>query len=173
MTDNLNLVVKWNSKEYDVGPLLGEETVGNLKDIIFHKTGVRPERQKLLNLKFKGRHTIKIKSMLKSQFLKNYVNCLLFLLGKMPENDCKVSDLQLKSGFKIMMMGSLEEAIADANKIPDDLPEVIDDFDIEEGEEVAIENKEVYLAKIERRVKEYQVYPLLTLHLLFLFCFAS
>ncbi|CAH1404967.1 unnamed protein product [Nezara viridula] len=130
MTDNLNLVVKWNSKEYDVGPLLGEETVGNLKDIIFHKTGVRPERQKLLNLKFKG---------------------------KMPENDCKVSELQLKSGFKIMMMGSLEEAIADANKIPDDLPEVIDDFDIEEGEEVAIENKEVYLAKIERRVKEYQI----------------
>ena len=59
-----------------------------------------------------------------------------------------------------MMMGSLEEAIADANKIPDDLPEVIDDFDIEEGEEVAIENKEVYLAKIDRRVKEYQVYKI-------------
>ena len=54
MAENLSLVVKWNNKEYEVGPLLGEETVGNLKDIIFNKTGVRPERQKLLNLKFKG-----------------------------------------------------------------------------------------------------------------------
>lgn len=75
----------------------------------------------------------------------------------MPDNDCKLAALSLKEGFKILMMGSLEEAIADANKIPDDLPEVIDDFDIEEGEEVAIENKEVYLAKIDRRIKEYTV----------------
>lgn len=130
MTEDVNLVVKWNGKEYTLDALAGEDTIGTLKDVIFKKTGVRPERQKLLNLKFKG---------------------------KMPENDCKISALMLKEGFKIMMMGSLEEAIADANKIPDDLPEVIDDFDIEEGEEVAIENKEVYLAKIERRVKEYTI----------------
>ena len=39
---------------------------------------------------------------------------------------------------------------------PEDLPDVINDFDIEE-EFIAIENREEYLNKIERRVKEYQI----------------
>ncbi|KAK9502035.1 hypothetical protein O3M35_012642 [Rhynocoris fuscipes] len=56
-----------------------------------------------------------------------------------------------------MMMGSLEEAILDANTVPTDLPEVIDDFDIEDGEEVAIEHKDIYLAKVDRRIKEYTI----------------
>ncbi|XP_014260183.1 ubiquitin-like domain-containing CTD phosphatase 1 isoform X1 [Cimex lectularius] len=119
MESEIKLVVKWNAKEYEVDVVTDVDNVGTLKDVIFKKTGVRPERQKLLNLKFKA--------------------------------------LKLKSGFKIMMMGSLEEAIAGANMIPDDLPEIIDDFDIEDGEEVPIENKEVYLAKIERRVREYNI----------------
>lgn len=56
-----------------------------------------------------------------------------------------------------MMMGSLEEDIAEVNTAPDNIPEVINDLDIEEEEEVAIENQEVYLAKIERRIKEYDI----------------
>lgn len=83
-------------------------------------------------------------------------NCLLFL-GKMPEDDCQLFQMKLKPGFKVMMMGSLEEDIADACTPPEDLPEVLDDFDIEEGEEVAIENQDVNLAKIERRIREYEV----------------
>lgn len=55
-----------------------------------------------------------------------------------------------------MMMGSLEEDIVEANAVPTNLPEVVNDLDIEE-EEVAIENQEVYLAKIEKRVKEYKI----------------
>ncbi|XP_073969065.1 ubiquitin-like domain-containing C-terminal domain phosphatase 1 [Rhodnius prolixus] len=130
MENEVKLIVKWNCKEYEIDALSDNDSVGTLKDVIFKKTGVRPERQKLLNLKFKG---------------------------KLPDNDCLLAALNLKSGFKVMMMGSLEEAIADANTIPDDLPEVIDDFDIEDGEEVAIENRDVYLAKIDRRIKEYTI----------------
>lgn len=55
-----------------------------------------------------------------------------------------------------MVMGSLEEDIAEVNTTPADLPEVVNDLDIEE-EEVAIENQEVYLAKIEKRIKDYNI----------------
>lgn len=75
----------------------------------------------------------------------------------MPEDDCQLSQMKLKPGFKVMMMGSLEEDIADASTPPEDLPEVLDDFDIEEGEEVAIKNRDVNLANIERRNREYKV----------------
>lgn len=54
------------------------------------------------------------------------------------------------------MMGSLEEQIAEANTAPVDLPEVVNDLDIED-EEVAIESQEVYLAKIEKRIKNYDI----------------
>jgi ubiquitin-like domain-containing CTD phosphatase 1 len=41
-----------------------------------------------------------------------------------------------------MMMGSLEEDIAVASAPPEDIPDVVNDFDIED-EDVAIESKEV------------------------------
>lgn len=47
------IIVKWSGKEYEIE--LGEnDTVGDLKEAIHKHTGVRPVRQKLLNLKFKG-----------------------------------------------------------------------------------------------------------------------
>lgn len=55
-----------------------------------------------------------------------------------------------------MMMGSLEEDIVEVNTAPADLPEVVNDLDIED-EEVAIENQEVYLAKINKRIKDYNI----------------
>lgn len=54
------------------------------------------------------------------------------------------------------MMGSLEEQIAEVSTVPQGIPDVINDLNIEE-EEVKIENQEVYLAKIEKRIKEYEV----------------
>ncbi|XP_044754415.1 ubiquitin-like domain-containing CTD phosphatase 1 [Coccinella septempunctata] len=122
------VLVKWSGREIEIeyGP---NETVLDLKNSIYKQTKVKPERQKLLNLKFKG---------------------------KTPEDCCCLSSLKLKSGFKIMMMGSLEEEIEKVNVEPQDMPEVINDLDIEE-EEVAIENQEVYLAKIEKRIKDYEV----------------
>merc|ERR1719158_466373 len=53
-------------------------------------------------------------------------------------------------------MGSREETIVSANAEPEDLPDVVDDFDIGQ-EEVAIQFQDVYLKKIERRVKSYEV----------------
>lgn len=60
----------------------------------------------------------------------------------MPEDGCQLSTLKLKQGFKVMMMGSLEEDIADASAPPEDIPDVVNDLDIED-EEIAIESREV------------------------------
>lgn len=54
MEGELRIVVKWSGKEYDILDIQEEDTVLTLKERIHRETGVRPERQKLLNLKFKG-----------------------------------------------------------------------------------------------------------------------
>lgn len=76
--------------------------------------------------------------------------------GKVPDDECRLCTLSLKPGFKLMMMGSLEEDIAEVNKAPVDLPEIVNDFDIEE-DDVAIEDQDIYLAKVQKRIKEYNV----------------
>lgn len=54
MENELRIVVKWSGKEYDILDIQEDDTVLTLKERIHRETGVRPERQKLLNLKFKG-----------------------------------------------------------------------------------------------------------------------
>jgi ubiquitin-like domain-containing CTD phosphatase 1 len=62
--------------------------------------------------------------------------------------------------MKIMMIGSKEEDIANVDLSPEDIPTVVNDFDI--GEEVEmglipIKDREEFLAKVDRRVKEYKI----------------
>lgn len=67
--------------------------------------------------------------------------------------------LGIKKGFKLMLMGSREEDIAEVSQAPENLPDVINDLDIEE-EEVEIEKAEVYLSKIQKRIDTYNVQEL-------------
>ena len=50
----ISIMVKWAGKEYGIDEIDATDTVMDLKVKIMDKTGVRPERQKLLNLKAKG-----------------------------------------------------------------------------------------------------------------------
>lgn len=47
------LIVKWSGKEYEI-ELTENDSIAELKSAIEKQTGVKPERQKLLNLKLKG-----------------------------------------------------------------------------------------------------------------------
>ena len=47
---------------------------------------------------------------------------ILYFSGKAPSDDQSLTSLNLKNGFKIMMMGSVEQAIQDVNEVPTDLP---------------------------------------------------
>nr|SVE79638.1 EOG090X0A5K [Daphnia magna] len=124
----ISFVVKWSAKEYAIH-VDKEGTVLCLKKAIEVETGVKVERQKLLNLKFKG---------------------------KPAEDAVKLSILDLKVGFKIMMMGSLEQDITTASTVPEIVDEIINDLDMTE-EEIALENREEYLSKIAKRVDSYEI----------------
>lgn len=125
-----DLTFKWNGQDYKVTNLLLTNTVLELKEELYKQTNVLGERQKLLGLKTKN--------------------------GQAVTNSTLLDDLNVKPNTKIMMMGTVEEKIEDINKKPDNLPEVLDDFDIN-VDEIRLENREEHLAKIERRVKEYQI----------------
>ena len=124
---SIKVVVKWSGAEYEI-EMLETENVLHLKEKIFITTQVRPDRQKLLNLKHNGKPA--------------------------PE-DVLVSALNLKPGFKIMMMGSREETIVEATSKPENLPEVLDDFDIPDEAEVEVKDRKVFLEKVERRIRDY------------------
>ncbi|XP_051157628.1 ubiquitin-like domain-containing CTD phosphatase 1 [Leptopilina boulardi] len=129
MENECKITVKWSGKEYEISSIFESDTVLTLKERIHKETGVRPERQKLLNLKFKG---------------------------KPAQDENTIGMLGIKKGFKLMLMGSREEDIAEVSQAPENLPDVINDLDIEE-EEVEIEKAEVYLSKIQKRIDNYTV----------------
>ncbi|XP_071948602.1 ubiquitin-like domain-containing CTD phosphatase 1 [Antedon mediterranea] len=130
MSAPITLTIKWNGQEFILKDLNDTQTVKNVKQSITELTGVLPMRQKLLGLKSKK--------------------------GKPAEDDTALSELKLKPNMKIMMMGTREETIATANEKPKDAPKVIDDFDVDD-EEVLTENREEFLKKIERRIREYKI----------------
>ncbi len=53
-TNSLSLIVKWSSNEYVIDSITSEDTVNDIKNMIYKKTGVKPERQKLIGLKTNG-----------------------------------------------------------------------------------------------------------------------
>uniref|UniRef100_A0A023GB63 Ubiquitin-like domain-containing CTD phosphatase 1 n=1 Tax=Amblyomma triste TaxID=251400 RepID=A0A023GB63_AMBTT len=127
----VNLTVKWAGKEYSIPDLPLHACVMDLKHAIFEKTGVLPERQKLVGIKCKG---------------------------KPVTEGLRLSDLKLEPNAKIMMVGSLEKSIQDASTPPEDIPDVINDLDDDEDDkEVPIENREEFLNKIGKRIKTYRI----------------
>lgn len=53
-SEHLSLTIKWSGTEYVIGDIELSSTVLQLKQQIYKQTGVLPERQKLLGLKYKG-----------------------------------------------------------------------------------------------------------------------
>lgn len=130
MSNEITVTVKWNGKEYEIGPIKDIETVFTLKTEICKVTGVKPERQKLLNLKY---------------------------INKIAEDGHKLHLLNLKPKFKILMMGSLEKDIEHINEVPESAQNVINDLEVEEDEEVETERQEIYLTKIRNRIEKYSI----------------
>lgn len=56
---SLDIVIKWNGNDYDVKNLNTNSDVKTLKEEIFKCTGVRPERQKLINLRISGYYILR------------------------------------------------------------------------------------------------------------------
>lgn len=80
-----------------------------------------------------------------------------YFIGAKVTDDLKIMDLDIKEGKALMMVGSREEDIASVNEKPESDDNVVNDFEEEQADVELFENKEVYLAKIRRRVKEYKI----------------
>ena len=90
--------------------------------------------------------------------MKNRLIHIKSLLGIKVTDDLKLLDLDIKEGKALMMVGSREEDIASVNEKPEsDDNVVVNDFEEEHVDAESFENREVYLAKIRRRVKEYKI----------------
>eukprot|EP00899_Mesostigma_viride_P027737 jgi/Mesvir1/8148/Mv12461-RA.1 len=105
-----------------------DSTVGELKRKICECTNVLPKRQKLLNLKVKG---------------------------KLAEDDVPIKDVALKPGTKISVMGTPEDQIPVEPDLSE-LPEIKDDFEEDVREEVAVPHREENLAKLKRRAQSFK-----------------
>lgn len=126
----VEVTIKWSGKEYIISNLLATHCISDLKTEINKQTNVKPERQKILGLKTNA--------------------------GQAVMDTTLLNDLKYKPGQKLMMMGTCEEKIEDLNKVPENLVEVIDDFDVG-TEEIQLHHREENLNKISRRVRELKV----------------
>ena len=129
----ISLTVKWQDREIVIDTLEGGNSVADLKKQLEDETQVRTINQKLMGLKARVGGATKV------------------------NDGTLISDLVLKRNLKIMMLGSVDEEIHKANTRPDDLPDVVDDFNVPVVEDMPTELREEFLAKIDRRVKEYKI----------------
>ncbi|KAL3699867.1 hypothetical protein R1sor_017889 [Riccia sorocarpa] len=124
--EEITLAVKWSGKEYTVR-VCADDSIGELKRRICEVTNVLPKRQKLLNVK----------------------------VGIKPAQDSALlSQLALKPGTKILMMGTVEDDIL---VDPVSAPEIVDDFELQDEDTVEIKDAEVNKAKLRRRVDQFKL----------------
>ena len=111
----VTLIAKWGKERIVLEGLNGETTIENVKELLEDRTGVLAKRQKLIGLTAIG-------------------------AGKVTD-ELMICDLKVKSGktqdgfsgvvHSFIMMGSREEHIFVDPSEKDDLPDVIDDFDLD------------------------------------------
>jgi len=119
---SVGLSVSWNGKCFslEVSP---DSTVADLKQHMETLTGVLAKRQKLVGLKF---------------------------LGKPAADECAIGSLGLKDRQKVMLIGSVEVAVAPD---PADLPDVLDDLDFDHWPDMHDDQNQTALQLALKRVQ--------------------
>ena len=132
MAMSFTITIKWSGQEYVIADLKSSSSLAELKEAVFLKTGVKPERQKLFGIRVppKASHG--------------------------SHDSLTLEDVKVKNGAKVMLMGSREEVIEAAQEVPKNLPEVVDDFDIKTIH-IPTESRVEFLAKVERRIRDYPI----------------
>ena len=129
----ISLTIKWQDREIVIDTLEGSNCVADLKKQLQDETQVRVVNQKLMGLKARVGGAVKV------------------------NDQTLMSDLILKKNTKVMMLGTVDDEILKANTRPEDLPDVVDDFDVPVMEDMPPDLREEFLAKINKRVKEYKI----------------
>lgn len=114
-TKGITLIAKWGKERITLDHLNEDTSIGIVKDLLLERTGVLQKRQKLIGLAAKG--------------------------GSKINDNVLLGDLKVKAGKKpaaasgivheFIMMGTKEEQIFVDPADKGDLPDVIDDFDLD------------------------------------------
>lgn len=111
----ITLIAKWGKERITLEGLSGETTIGNVKNLLSERTGVLQKRQKLIGLAAKGGAKVNDELLLADLKVKNN----------------KSNDGSSGIVHQFIMMGTKEEQIFVDPSEKDDLPDVIDDFDLD------------------------------------------
>ncbi|CAJ1906175.1 unnamed protein product [Cylindrotheca closterium] len=111
----ITLIAKWGKERVVLENLDGETTVGAVKDLLAQRTGVLSKRQKLIGLKPKS----------------SKLNDGVVLKDLKVKNANKKADTDNVVSHEFIMMGTKEENIFVDPNDKDDLPDVVDDFDLD------------------------------------------
>jgi len=131
INDIINIEIKFRGVSLNLTSLKRTSTLGYLKSIIYEQTSVSPENQKLLGLRPSPGHDMS--------------DMLTF------------NDILLPSNSKVMLIGSTEEQIKSVTTVKvDSVDDINDDLDCEEID-IEISQRHEYIAKIDRRIKEYKI----------------
>ena len=113
-TTVVTMVAKYGKEKITLNDLPSVSTnVGHVKDLLRERTGILPKRQKLIGLKGQRK-------------------------GSTVDDDTPLSDLKVKGGNNVaavvhqfILMGTPEERIFVDPSEKEDLPDIIDDFDVD------------------------------------------
>jgi len=139
----VTMIAKYGKQKIEISNLSPSSTkLGTVKAILHEKTGILPKRQKLIGLKTNGRSSSTL------------------------DDDMLLSDLKAKGGggaseqsvviHQFILMGTPEEQIFVDPSDKADLPDIIDDFDLDfnaGSEEVSCHVQKMYRVENDRYVQ--------------------
>jgi len=114
----VNLVAKWGKNKVHLSNLSTTITIGEVKEMLSYKTGVLPKRQKLIGISLRNSST-KVSDD----------SCLQDIKTKGGTKNKSNNDMVLEHSF--ILMGTPEDKIFVDPSEKMDLPEVVDDFDLD------------------------------------------
>ncbi len=116
----VSLTAKWGKEKIELNDLSPSTNIAQVKDLISEKTNVLPKRQKLIGL------TTLTKVKVADQILLSELKPKSNAVTKTPDG------MHIKSiKYNFILMGTPEENIFVDPDDHDDLPEVVDDFDLD------------------------------------------
>ena len=116
---SITLIAKWSKERITLSCLTPETTIGAVKDMIKERTGVLPKRQKLIGLNLASKGTLTDQNVLSE------------LKVKKPKGKTNGLADAASIVHEFILMGTPEEQIFVDPIHKDDLPDVVDDFDLD------------------------------------------
>mmetsp|Transcript_24791 Transcript_24791/g.36052 ORF Transcript_24791/g.36052 Transcript_24791/m.36052 type:complete len:179 (+) Transcript_24791:142-678(+) len=128
---SVTLVAKWGKERIELSSLSPSTTIGEVKTMLTERTGVLPKRQKLIGLTVKPQASVA--STASANGAKGSLSDCVALsdLKVKPQKKSSSSSSFVVISHQFILMGTPEEKIFVDPDEKDDLPEVVDDFDLD------------------------------------------